>query len=231
MRNPIAVYELARAFRRATPYGLIGALTLLGTLVLVWQYGQTRDATATAQTLIQSVVTGLLVLGPLVGSAAIAGERERGTYDALLLTQLSSRQIVLGKAAAALAMCLLPLWALLPLLALLVPLGLGLPAVAGAALCIALAAVQATALGIACSALAPTTQRAALLAVGNSAALWLATLAAGVAVPVLAALNPTIAVAVLFGGLPALPTAWALYPAWAAVSSAGLVWWAGQRTN
>ncbi len=59
----------------------------------------------------------ILVLGPLAGAAAIAGERERGTWARLLASPVPRLQIAIGKLLAALLYVLLNLCASLPVAA------------------------------------------------------------------------------------------------------------------
>lgn len=60
----------------------------------------------------------LVFLTPALSSGALAGERERQTFDLLLCTGLSAPSIVLGKFVAAMAFVLLLLWASVPVFSL-----------------------------------------------------------------------------------------------------------------
>ena len=60
----------------------------------------------------------LIFLSPALSAGAVAGERERQTFDLLLCTGLSAPSIVLGKYLASLAFILLLLWAALPVFSL-----------------------------------------------------------------------------------------------------------------
>lgn len=68
-----------------------------------------------ALALIQSSL--ILLLGPIFSAGAIAGERERRTYDTLLVTPLTSSGIVFGKVGAAVAFQALLVTSSLPLTA------------------------------------------------------------------------------------------------------------------
>src|SRR5262249_1342272 len=65
----------------------------------------------------------VFLLSPLVAAGIIAGERERGTLDHLLVTHLRDREIILGKLAARLASLTLLVMTGLPVLGLMLFLG------------------------------------------------------------------------------------------------------------
>ena len=66
------------------------------------------------------VITALVVvtaIAPIMAAGSISGERERQTFDLIVLTQLRPIDIVLGKTAATFAYCLLFVTALTPFMA------------------------------------------------------------------------------------------------------------------
>ena len=125
--NPVMIKELrgrmrgARAFVVLSIYlGITAAITLLVYLAVA---GASRtDLTAgrtIGQTIFWTVCAAALVLvsviTPSLTAGAVAGEKERQTYDLLVTTLLSPWQIALGKLVSALAFALLLILAMLPL--------------------------------------------------------------------------------------------------------------------
>jgi ABC-type transport system involved in multi-copper enzyme maturation permease subunit len=125
--NPVMIKELrgrmrgARAFVILSIYlGITAAVTLLVYLAVA---GASRtDLTAgrvIGQTIFWTVSSAALVLvcviSPSLTAGAVAGEKERQTYDLLVTTLLSPWQIALGKLVSALAFSLLLILAMLPL--------------------------------------------------------------------------------------------------------------------
>lgn len=125
--NPVMIKELrgrmrgARAFVILSIYlGITSAITLLVYLAVA---GASRtDLTAgrlIGQTIFWTVCTAALVcvcvITPALTAGAVAGEKERQTYDLLVTTLLSPWQIVFGKLVSALAFALLLILAMVPL--------------------------------------------------------------------------------------------------------------------
>ncbi len=149
-------------------------LSAIGTMELIWVYvGGDRSSSFSALGLYTKSVFGMLVvvqslfvLGMMAPQMApiVARERDRKTLDALLSTELSSAEIILGALAGGLLPALEKLAIALPVMLLLVPLGgidprLIVMSYAG----LASTSFAIAAIAIACSA----TARTARIAVGN----------------------------------------------------------------
>jgi len=116
-------------------------------------------------TIVQMFAVSLLAPALTVG--AIAGERERQTYDILRTTLLPARALVVGKLVAALAFLLLIVVAALPVLSLAFLFGgVALEEVVIAGLMIAMSAVAFSAVGVFFSSLMKRTLAATVLAYG-----------------------------------------------------------------
>jgi ABC-2 type transport system permease protein len=128
--NPILVKELrsrmrgARAFVLMTIYLLVlGGVTLLLYAALASSATNSLDAgRQVGKTLFLVIAAVALVevcmITPALTSGALAGERERQTYDLLIASLLSPWQIVWGKLASALAFALLLILAVVPVMSL-----------------------------------------------------------------------------------------------------------------
>ena len=110
--GPVFAWEWAAATRRWQTYAaralFVGGL-LAGLIVVRWGNGTDLDLSTNAQAALgrwffYAIVGTQLVLVMLAAPAATAGaiciERARGTLDHMLVTDLTSREIVLGKLAA-----------------------------------------------------------------------------------------------------------------------------------
>ena len=118
--NPIFAHEVPSFWRQASAVGRVGWLTLYVVLALLpvglILYYWDDLAAEIAMIFLGLIITGLgfflPVLAPALTAGEIAGERERRSWDLLVLTRLTAGQILFGK-----------------LLARLIPLGLILLAV------------------------------------------------------------------------------------------------------
>lgn len=121
-------------------------------------------------------MVALHVFAPLVGATAIAGERERGTFQVLLAAPVDRRAIGTGKLAAAILYCLVLLSASLPVSALSYALG-GMDAAAMLGLYAThfVVATMLVALGLAVSTLFQRTWTASFVALASAAGLILLT--------------------------------------------------------
>ena len=127
--NPILLRELRGRLRTPRSYWLLcGALVLVTTIaMLIYSAdyasmdGQSSfNGTSGHTVFLALVITALIavnVIAPMMAAGSIAGERERQTFDLILLTQMRPIDIVLGKVAATMAYCLLFVTALTPLMA------------------------------------------------------------------------------------------------------------------
>lgn len=125
-------------------------------------------------TVMGAMLMQVCVISPLLTAGAIAGERERQTYDLLLISLLSPAQIILGKLAAAIAFTLLLIIAALPLAGLAFLFG----GVSGAELLIGMIGILVTAVcyaavGMFWSTLMRTTLAATVFAQGTVIAILL----------------------------------------------------------
>ncbi|MCX7791017.1 MAG: ABC transporter permease [Chloroflexaceae bacterium] len=125
-------------------------------------------------TVMVATLVQVCVISPALTAGAISGEKERQTYDLLLISLLSPWQIVLGKLVAALAFALLMIIAALPLAGLAFLFG----GVSGAELLIGIIGILVTTvcyatIGLLASALMRSTLSATVLAQGIVIALLL----------------------------------------------------------
>ncbi len=131
MPNPVLQYELISNLRRSRGFVLLAAYVgLLGLLVYAaWPAEQTVDMVQSeqAQPLVNLFFLGqyLLVslLAPSFAAGAIAGEKERGSFEMLLASPLQPGAIVLGKLAASLTPLAELMLCALPMVMLCLPLG------------------------------------------------------------------------------------------------------------
>ncbi|MEO7519913.1 MAG: ABC transporter permease [Acidimicrobiales bacterium] len=126
LENPITLWEArGRSRSGATPFALaafLGAVAAVAaTLFSLAAVGSPEHDPAAGQLerVAYHSMTFQLVLAALVapalGARSIAGERERGTFEALILGRLRPRSIVAGKLVAAVAFLVLFVVAALPL--------------------------------------------------------------------------------------------------------------------
>lgn len=129
-RNPVLMREARvrmrgwRAPALITLYvGLLGALAVLIFGVFVRTEGPTGFAPELGSMIYMVLAVaqlGLLVLAaPGLTAGAISGERERQTLDLLMVTRMTSFQVVIGKLLAAVGFALLLMFASLPIYGLL----------------------------------------------------------------------------------------------------------------
>jgi ABC-2 type transport system permease protein len=128
--NPILIKELRSRMRGARAFVLMSVylVVLSGVTLLLYsalassvgsdinagrQIGKSLFLTIAAVALIE-----VCLITPALTSGAIAGERDRQTYDLLISSLLSPWQIVWGKLASALAFALLLILAVVPLMSL-----------------------------------------------------------------------------------------------------------------
>jgi ABC-2 type transport system permease protein len=126
--NPILLRELRGRMRTARSFWLLsGFLAIVaGAALLIYtsdyssnpaQFGGDVDVGRSVfLTLMVTTMIALSFIAPILAAGSIAGERERQTFDLLLTTQLSMRQLVFGKIIASLIYCLLLLAAITPLM-------------------------------------------------------------------------------------------------------------------
>jgi ABC-2 type transport system permease protein len=127
--NPVLVRELRGRLRTPRSYWLLcGALLLVSSISLLIYSAEyasmngqpTFNGSSGHTVFLAMVVTALVVvtaIAPIMAAGSISGERERQTFDLIVLTQLRPIDIVLGKTAATFAYCLLFVTALTPLMA------------------------------------------------------------------------------------------------------------------
>lgn len=129
--------------------------------------------------LIETLV--VLILAPAYTAASISAEREKGTFDLLAVTPISSLAIVVGKLVSAMSFLALVVGASIPLASLAFTFGgMGVEHLVIAYVVIAVVAIGAGAVGVACSAIFRRSQAAtvaafvavALLAGGSTVA-WI----------------------------------------------------------
>jgi ABC-type transport system involved in multi-copper enzyme maturation permease subunit len=180
--NPVMIRELRgrmrgrRAMIMMTVYLTITSLvTLLIYLAVISSQMGMRDietgrtiGKAIFLTVMTTTLVQVCLIIPTLTAGSIAGEKERQTYDLLLITTLSPLQIVLGKMMAQLAFAMLMIIAVLPLAGLAFVFG----GVSGIELLVALIGLSVTALlysaeGLYWSTMMKTTQGATSMAIGT----------------------------------------------------------------
>lgn len=125
--NPILLRELRGRMRTARSFWLLsGFLAMVaGAALLVYTSSYTQSTQINADsdvgrsvffTLIIFAMIALSFVAPVLAAGSVAGERERQTFDLLLTTQLTVRQIIFGKIIASLSYCFLLLAAMTPLM-------------------------------------------------------------------------------------------------------------------
>lgn len=130
MDNPIIAKELKGRMRSRQGFILMTAYLAFISLVIISVYLYSADNGSISTTnvyalqeigkLVFSTVVILeflmiIFIGPALTSGAISSERERGTFDLLRTTLLSSRALVLGKLGSAVMYLLLLIFTALPL--------------------------------------------------------------------------------------------------------------------
>lgn len=130
LTNPVLTKELrgrirgARATVILTIYlTLIGAVTLLIYLAIANPFADNQPNLESGRnigkvvflTVMTVALVQVCIIVPALTAGSIAGEKERQSFDLLVMTALSPWQIVLGKLAAALAYALLLITSALPL--------------------------------------------------------------------------------------------------------------------
>jgi ABC-type transport system involved in multi-copper enzyme maturation permease subunit len=137
--GPVFIYESIIATRRRQTYGVRSAfvLGLLAAVVLMEIYAGAPNVVAAPRALdaladlgeglfmavIGTQLTLVLLAAPAATAGAICLDRSRGTLTHLLVTDLSDREIVLGKLAARLTPILVLIAATFPVMELLTLLG------------------------------------------------------------------------------------------------------------
>lgn len=130
--NPLLSRELATRWRDGRAFGLVFVLTALLSLLFAWLYHENApDAAQNASSARWSLLGHSLfsafawlqtllwlLISPTLTSSSIAYERERGWFDALILSPLLPRQIIVGKWIGALAYAATLYLVTLPFLAL-----------------------------------------------------------------------------------------------------------------
>jgi len=193
--NPIVARESrTRSRSRVTPLALtltLAAVAAVAVVVFGLAASRAPDHRPNAAQLARAAYHAMsfqlgfvILLGAALASGSMSRERERGTIDLLLVSDLTSGQIVLAKAQAAVAYLMQFVIAALPLyLAFFLHAGLNLADLLVAEVITVAAAVAGVSLGLFLSALCPRTSTATMAAVGISLALCLDVVLAGV-VPV-----------------------------------------------
>jgi ABC-type transport system involved in multi-copper enzyme maturation permease subunit len=138
--GPVFVYEWLAASRRWQVYALrtLFLTSFLVALTVVWSSNQAASSIASSASTIRSMallgewffvavigtqLTLVLLAAPAATAGAICQDRARGTLTHMLMTDLTNREIVVGKLAARLAPILSLIACTLPVLALLTLLG------------------------------------------------------------------------------------------------------------
>jgi ABC-type transport system involved in multi-copper enzyme maturation permease subunit len=138
--GPVFVYEWLAASRRWQVYALrtLFLTSFLVALTVVWSSNQAASSIASSASTIRSMallgewffvavigtqLTLVLLAAPAATAGAICQDRASGTLTHMLMTDLTNREIVVGKLAARLAPILSLIACTLPVLALLILLG------------------------------------------------------------------------------------------------------------
>ncbi len=127
--NAVLLRELRGRLRTPRSYWLLcGALLLVSSISLLIysadyasMSGQSTFNGSSGHTVFLALVITALIavnfIAPIMAAGSIAGERERQTFDLILLTELRPIDIIIGKIAATCAYCMLFVTALTPLMA------------------------------------------------------------------------------------------------------------------
>lgn len=180
--NPVLVKELrgrmrgARAFVLLSVFlALLSGATLLFYAVIAGQAGDSFNAgREIGQGLFYMIaissLIGVCIITPTLTAGALAGERERQTFDLLVASQLSPLQIVLGKLGSALAFAIMIVLAVVPLMSITFLFGgVSLTEVMIALICLAATALLYASIGLFWSGVMRSTLGASSLAIGTVA--------------------------------------------------------------
>ncbi len=185
--NPILLREMRSRIRnRSTLYGVVGFALFQGGIAAII-YSVMYNTTTYTQTITPTIVVPTIQLGPMIGkvifgvifglmlvtlpftgstlaSDAIAGEKERQTFEILRITPLTSHRIIWGKIFAVFSLLLLYILLGLPMLSLSFAFGgVTLTELIIASLGLIITALVYTAGGVYTSTLAKTTKFATAL--------------------------------------------------------------------
>ncbi len=182
--NPVLLKELRSLLRERRGFlvPMVYAAVLSATVFMFFLGRWREDAAGMGATIAGAVASlqlvAVAIFSPLIGAAAIAGERERGTWYSLLASPVARWRIATGKAAASALYVLLLLSVSLPIAALsLLFGGTDLAVLAGIYLTHAIVGVTLSLLGLAVSTLFQRTWTSSLVAIGLSLGLVIFTLA------------------------------------------------------
>jgi ABC-type transport system involved in multi-copper enzyme maturation permease subunit len=187
--NPVLLKELRSLLRERRGFlvpmiyaAVLSAAVFLFFLSFADQKAEALGSTIAGEVAIIQLVV-VAIFSPLVGAAAVAGERERGTWLSLLASPVARWRIATGKAAACALYVLLMLTVSLPVAALSQLFGgADLAVLAGLYATHAIVGVTLALLGLAISTLFHRTWTAALVAVGSALGLIVFTFAIQAAV-------------------------------------------------
>ena len=186
--NPVLFKELRSLLRERRGFlvPMVYAAVLSASVFLFFVSVADRPPAMLGSTIAGEVAViqliAIAIFSPLVGAGAIAGERERGTWLALLSSPIARWRIAVGKAAACALYALLLLSVSVPIAALsLLFGGTDLSVLAGVYVTHALVGVTLALLGLAVSTIFQRTWTAALVAVGIALGSIVFTMAIGVA--------------------------------------------------
>ncbi len=205
--NPVAVREFVSRMRSARAYTIItiylAIVSALGVLLYAVSFlTSTRTIGSSGQvgTVVFSFLVGMQVLlvsflTPAFTVSAVSSERERGTFDLLLATLVSPRQIVLAKLLSSIGFTLVLIVATLPLFSLAFLLGGVEPVELLIVLCVVLSsALFFSLLGLYASARSRTT-------LGATVITYAVTLGIVIGIPLASLIgSSTIQLALLSGG-------------------------------
>lgn len=128
--NPVLVKELRGRMRGTRAFvvlaiflAILSGATLLFYIAMAGETGSDLNAgrrigQALFFLIAVAALIGICIITPTLTAGGIAGEKERQTFDLLLVSQISPWQIVLGKLGAALAFALLIILSVVPLMSL-----------------------------------------------------------------------------------------------------------------
>lgn len=186
--NPVLFKELRALLRERRGFlvPMVYAAVLSAAVFLFFLSVDDRHPAMLGSTIAGEVaiiqLIAIAIFSPLVGAGAIAGEREHGTWLALLSSPIARWRIAVGKAAAGALYVLLLLSVSVPIAALsLLFGGTDLSVLAGLYVTHAILGVTLVLLGLAVSTLFHRTWTAALVSVGIALGLIVFTLAIGAA--------------------------------------------------
>jgi ABC-type transport system involved in multi-copper enzyme maturation permease subunit len=182
--NPVFLKEVRSLLRERRGFlvPMVYAAVLSATTYMFFLGKWNQDAAGLGSAIAGAVTVmqliAVAIFSPLIGAAAIAGERERGTWFSLLASPIPRWRIATGKAAASALYVLMLLSVSLPIAALsLLFGGTDLAVLAGIYVTHAIVGVTLAMLGLAISSLFQRTWSATLVAVALSLGLVIFTLA------------------------------------------------------